>query len=240
MTTTKVYIMICALCTASIAGNLLSAVVNAAQEPAVSIKMTVQNQTTNSAPSDADTKEAALAAKPGDILKYVMTVTNTAEEAEDAKNDFTSVKVISALPAGLELVSDSSVREITEQLGTLTPGKAATKEFMARVTSRGGDSVESKACFTGSYEKQSKPLSDCESAFAAIAAASTPPATPAPVETKPNPTPEPTPQQEQGKTATDTEALPTTGPADFIAPLAALGAGSLAYTGRFIALKRRG
>jgi hypothetical protein len=236
------YILVCALCTATIAGNLLSAVVAAAQDPKVSIKLAVQNQTTNSELSPADNKDSALVAKPGDILKYVVTITNESEESQDNKNDFVSAKVISALPASIELVSNVDTREINEDLGTIKPGKTATKQFVVRVAAKDAGSIESKACFTGRYDAQNKPQSDCESAFVAVSvpAAEKPatpaPTTPAPVnneaEAKPTETPEPA--------ASGKGDLPTTGPSDLIAPLAALGTGGLAYTGRLIALKRRG
>lgn len=247
MKTTKVYIMICALCTATIAGNLLSAVVAAAQDPMVVIKQSVQNQTTNSPLSEADTKEQALQAKPGDVIKYVITIKNNAAEAENNKNDFAFTKLIDALPAGVELVSNGATREINEDLGNIQPGKTVTKEYIVKVTGRDGDVLENKACFTGRFEAENKAQSDCEPAFVAIAEQPKEPSTPTPTtpatETPKTEEQTPSASQDEGKTsapATSAEALPTTGPSDFIAPLAALGAGGIAYTGRLLSLKRRG
>lgn len=231
--------MVCALCTASIAGNLLSAVVAAAQDPKVVMTLSVQNQTTNSTISDANTVDSALAVKNGDILKYVATITNDADAAENGDNDFMSTKVISDLPAGLELVHKPSDREINIDIGTIAPKKTITETFTVRVTANNGESIESKACFTGRYEVKNKTQSNCESAFIAVADA-----TPAPIkEEKPAATPatpvQSTEKAQEPSNTTGKGDLPTTGPSDIIAPLAALSAGSIAYAGRLISLKQR-
>jgi uncharacterized repeat protein (TIGR01451 family) len=251
MKATKVYIMVCALCTASIAGNLVSSVVSAAQAPSVRITQTIQNQTTNSEPRDADDANTALTVKKGDVLKYTITLKNSSEVNDANKNDFLFAKLIDALPSGIELIGDANTREVNEDLGTIQPGKAATKQYIVTVTAdKNGDVIENKACYTGRFASKDQAQSDCGSAFIKVQGATTdgqpetpttpPPTTPSTGEN----TQPPAPQEksvENPKTETNpTNALPTTGPSDSIAPLAAMSVGALTYATHAVVTRRRG
>jgi LPXTG-motif cell wall-anchored protein/uncharacterized repeat protein (TIGR01451 family) len=123
-----------------------------AWHPEGKITKQVQNLTTNSALVEADTDSAAVTAEPGHILRYVITIKNTAKPAEKQYNDLAFIKMTDTLPTGVELVSSPSQRVITEDFkGTvLTPGKSLTREYKVKVVSKTNKQViENKACFEG-------------------------------------------------------------------------------------------
>jgi len=180
-----------------------------AWHPKGEITKYVQNQTTNSALADANTSAQAVAAKPGDVLKYVIEVRNTGAASSNGSNDMAFVKLTDTLPAGVELVGNSSQRTISESLGTIKPGQKVTKEYQVKVTSKtDGDVITNKACFTGDSEVKDNPQSGCDNAVVKVNV---------PEETKPETPVTPTTPTEETPTTPETtvpatvETLPETG-----------------------------
>jgi uncharacterized repeat protein (TIGR01451 family) len=203
------------------------------------IKKSVQNQTTASALSDANSASDAVAAKPGDTLKYVIEVSNTGAAGDSNQMFYT--KLTDALPAGVELIANPGNRTITEDLGVIKPGAKVTKEYLVKVTStKDGDVIENKACFTGDSEVKDNPQQGCDVADVKV---SIPKETPKPTPTPtPAPTPTPTPTTQTPAPTTPVVAgaeLPATGASEILAPLAALTTGAGAYAGRLLVIKRR-
>lgn len=144
-----------------IAGTLSGTV--AAWHPEGTIKKLVQNQTTGSALSDANTAATAVVAQPGHVLKYVIQVSNVAKPASKNYNDMVKTVMTDTLPAGVELVSDPATRTIKVDLGTLKPGQTVTKEYLVKVTSTQNNAIiENKACFTGDTEVNDNPQKGCD------------------------------------------------------------------------------
>lgn len=197
------------------------------------IKKSVQNQTTGSALSDANTASAAVAAKPGDTLKYVIEVSNTGNTGTSNEMHFT--KLTDTLPAGVELIADPAKRVINEDLGVIKPGEKKTKEYLVKVTStKNGDLIENKACFTGDSEVKDNPQDGCDVADVKVTV-------PKPEEPKPEPPKpeEPKPETPAPQVQAASTELPETGASAVIAPLVALTAGVSAYAGRMLVVKRR-
>lgn len=187
-----------------------------AWHPEGKIVKKVQNVTQKSELSDANNEGAAVAAKPGDILNYVITVSN-AQTNDDGKNDMTNTVMTDTLPAGVELVSNPGARTITENLGTIKPKQSVTKEYQVKVTAAQNGVITNKACFTGNTEVNDNPQQGCDNAVVKV----TVPETPKPEEPKKD-TPQ-TPAVTETKTtppAPVAEALPQTGPASTIAIVA--------------------
>lgn len=198
-----------------------------AWHPKGMIKKSVQNQTTSSPLSDANDAATAVAAKPGDILKYVIEVRN--DGAAGKTNEMHFTKLTDTLPAGVQLVSDPQKRDITEDLGVIKPGEKVTKEYLVKVTSsKDADLIENKACFTGDSEVKDQPQKGCDVANVKVNVP------------KEQPKPEqPKPEQPKTEPKVLSTTLPVTGAESFIAPFAAVTAGAAAYAGRLIAIKRR-
>jgi uncharacterized repeat protein (TIGR01451 family)/LPXTG-motif cell wall-anchored protein len=196
------------------------------------IKKSVQNQTTGSALSDANTASAAVAAKPGDTLKYVIEVSNTGSTGTSNEMHFT--KLTDTLPAGVELIADPAKRAINEDLGVVKPGQKVTKEYLVKVTStKNNDLIENKACFTGDSEVKDNPQDGCDVADVKVTVPKT-------EEPKPEPKPEqPKPQTPAPQVQAASVELPQTGASSVIAPLAAITSGVGAYAGRVLYIKRR-
>jgi uncharacterized repeat protein (TIGR01451 family) len=222
------------LALASVTGVMAAGVITSpalAWHPKGVIKKYVQNQTVGSALSDANTEATAVATKPGDVLKYVIEVSNQGATGQSNEMHFT--KMADTLPAGVELVSEPTKRQIVEDLGVIKPGEKKTKEYVVKVTSsKDKDLIDNNACFTGDSEVHDNPQSGCDNAKVKV---SVPPKQdePKPEQPKPEqPKPEtPAPQQP--------ETLPVTGPSAVIAPAVALGSGALGYAGRLLVVKRR-
>jgi uncharacterized repeat protein (TIGR01451 family) len=222
------------LAIASVTGVLVSTVGTGvfaadvlAWHPKGIIKKSVMNQTTGSALSDANDAATAVAAKPGDTLKYVIEVRNDGSTGKSNEMHFT--KLTDTLPAGVELVSDPSKRDITEDLGVIKPGEKVTKEYLVKVTVSKDGLIKNEACFTGDSEVKDNPQKGCDTANVTVTV-------PPKEEPKPQPKPETPAPQPQVKGA---ETLPETGASSILAPLAAFGSGAVAYAGRLISLKRR-
>lgn len=194
----------------------------AAWHPKGVIKKEVLNQTTSSALSDANNAATAVAAKPGDVLKYVITVTNNGEKHEKGWNDMHHTVVTDTLPAGVELVSNPSQRQINENIGVVKAGESVKKEYLVKVTSNQNNAViENKACFTGDSEVKDAPQKGCDTANVKV---TVPPTPEKPVE----PTPTPEQPKEVLPATTETPAvLPSTGPEALIASVASVS--GLAY-----------
>lgn len=185
----------------------------------------VQNVTTGSSLSEADTASAAVAAKPGDTLKYVIEVRNDGAPASNNHNDMAKTVMTDTLPAGIELISNPSQRTITENLGTLTPGQKVVKEYAVKVTASKSGTIENTACFTGDSAVNDSPQKGCNPAVVKVTV-STPPVTP-PVTTPETPTPK----------AEMPAELPTTGSESIIGAAIALGAAWFAVH-RYLTSKR--
>ncbi len=203
-----------------VAGALILSIASpaAAWHPKGVIKKEVQNQTTASALADAETATEAVATKPGDIVKYVITVSNIGEAANNGYNDMAKTVMTDELPAGVELVSNPTQRKITENIGLLKPGQKVTKEYLVKVTSTtDGAVIANEACFTGDSTANDNPQHDCNKAHIKVSVP-TPPKTPEPPKDVPH-------------------ILPSTGPEAIIG--SAAGIGGLAYGVTAYARSRR-
>lgn len=206
-----------------------------AWHPKGEIKKYVQNQTTGSVLSDGESAADSISAKPGDILKYVITIKNTAAPAQKQYNDLAFIKMTDTLPAGVELVSNASQRTITENLGLLTPGKSVTKEYLVKVVSTtDGQVIDNKACFTGDSVVHDNPQKGCDCAEFKV---NVPPAEEPPVEEPPVDEPK-KPEEPKEVLGEQTPAvLPSTG---IESVLSMTGVGALTYAvGNYIQSRRR-
>jgi uncharacterized repeat protein (TIGR01451 family) len=221
MKTTKIIAL------AVVSGTLAASIITTpvlAWHPKGTIKKYVQNQTTGSALADANDATSAVTAKPGDIVKYVIEVSNTGTAASNNYNDMHFTKLTDTLPAGVELVSNPTQRTITEDLGIVKPGQKVTREYLVKVTStKNADVITNKACFTGDSEVKDAPQNGCDPAVIKV---SVPPVVP-PKTPEPPVTPE-LPAE-----------LPHTGASAFVATGAAVGTGILGYAISLFAAKRR-
>lgn len=140
----------------------------------------VQNITTGSTLSDANNEKTAVAAKPGDTLKYVIEVKNVGGAASNGYNDMAKTVMTDELPSGVELASNPAQRKITEDLGTLKPGESKTKEYLVKVTAKTANPIKNTACFTGDSKANDNAQNGCDVALVTITIPSTPtpPATP--------------------------------------------------------------
>jgi len=205
-----------------------------AWHPEGKIVKKVQNVTAKSELSDANDDQSAISAKPGDILTYVITVSN-AQTNDDGKNDMTNTVLTDTLPAGVELVNNASQRTITENLGTIKPKQSVTKQYQVKVTeTKDGAVITNKACFTGNTAVNDNPQSGCEVAVVKVSnpKVETPtPTTPTTPETPKTETPVVTQPVESAKGGD--QSLPQTGPASTIAIAAvAIVAGYVFYMKR--------
>ncbi len=202
-----------------------------AWHPKGMINKTVQNVTAGTAVSDANTATAAVSAKPGDILKYTITVSNTAEAADQHYNDLALTVMTDQLPVGVELVDSPAKRTITENMGTILPGKNVSKTYTVKVTSTtNGAVIENKACFTADSVVKDNPQKGCDTADVKVTVPPTPvtPVTPT-TPTTPE-TPVVTPEQPA--------VLPNAGMGSNIA-IFALGATVLGYAASMLRSKYR-
>lgn len=215
--------------TVVVAGSVVSPAF--AWQPKGAITKSVQNVTTGGAVSAADNAATAVNAKPGDVLNYVIEVSNVAPTTDKQYNDMAFTKVTDELPAGVELVSNPSTRTLTEDMGTILPGKSKKVEYKVKVVATtGGTVVTNKACFTGDSVVKDNPQKGCDDAVVKVSVPVVPatPVTPQPPVTT---TPAPTPVTPVPAPATLAEAG-----AGVFAPIAAVLA---AVGGYFVSLKRR-
>jgi uncharacterized repeat protein (TIGR01451 family) len=206
----------------SVGVTLLAAQPALAWHPEVDVKKSVQNITAKSALADANTNSAAVAAQPGDTLKYVIEISNPAKAADNKWNDLVKVTMTDTLPAGVELVSNPSQRTLTEKIDRLVPGQKITKEYTVKVTSKNDATyINNNVCVDGNSEANDAYRKDCDNAIVKVNV----PVTPKPEEPKP----------EEPKTETPVETpkeevpaeLPATGPEAFV--VTGLGISAAAY-----------
>lgn len=145
------------------------------------ISKKVENLTTGSGLSEADSSLSAVAAKPGDTLLYVITVSNTGAPANNGDDDMAHTVMTDTLPDGISLVSNPDQRTITEDLGTITPGKSVTKQYTVTVTAATSTTIDNTACFTGNSIVNDNPQQGCNSAFVSVTVPPTPMAPVTPV-----------------------------------------------------------
>ena len=198
-----------------------------AWHPEGKIKKLVQNQTANGALSDANDAKTAVATKPGDVLKYVIEVSNVGQSADNGHNDMTQTVMTDTLPAGVELVNSPSQRTITENLGTLKPGQKVTREYIVRVTSqKDKDVVTNKACFTGDSAVNDAPQKGCDPAVINVSVPKVDPPKDPPKTTTPQILP-----------AAATTELPKTGAASAVGVFASIS--SLGYAAHRVTSRKR-
>jgi uncharacterized repeat protein (TIGR01451 family) len=197
-----------------------------AWHPVAKITKYVQNQTTAGAMVDANDAASAVSAKPGDLLKYTIVVENAGEADSKGYNDLAKTVMTDKLPAGVELLVNPSLRNISEDLGTLKPGQKVTKEYVVKVTSdKDKDVLENAACVDGNSTANDNVQHKCDSAFVTV---TNPPV----VQEPPKETPKPTPEVKA-----ETTSLPNTGAGSWFLPAGI--AGGLGYAGNMLRLKRR-
>lgn len=153
----------------------------------------VENQTLNMAKSDANDAVHAVAAKPGDVLKYTIVITNNGAADSRGYNDMAKTVMIDTLPAGVELVSNPATRTISENLGLVKPGQSVTKQYLVKVTADKDSTIENRACFTGNSTANDNPQSGCDVADVKVTVPETPPTTPEQPKVPESPQQPPTP-----------------------------------------------
>jgi uncharacterized repeat protein (TIGR01451 family) len=183
----------------------------------------VENQTAGTAKSDANDAAHAVAAKPGDVLKYTIVVSNNGAADSKGYNDMAKTVMTDTLPAGVELVSNPSTRTISENLGLIKPGQSVTKEYLVKVTADKDGVIENKACFTGDSTANDNPQKGCDVADVKVTVPVTPPEQPKTPETPTQP------QQPETPAPAAPVELPNTGSAVALGGLA--GAGTIGVAG---------
>lgn len=212
----KVSILVAAI--SVVGATLIAAQPALAWHPELDVKKSVQNVTTGSALVDANTNAAAVAAKPGDTLKYVIEVTNPAKAADNKWNDLVKINLTDTLPAGVELTSNTATRVITEKIDRLTPGQKITKEYTVKVTSKeDGKYLDNTVCVDGNSEANDAPRKDCDNALVKVDV---------PEEPK-HEEPKEEPKKETPVVEETPAVIPSTGPEAFA--LTGLGISAAAY-----------
>ena len=156
---------------ASVTGVALALAVSSpayAWHPKGEIVKSVENVTLGGSASDANDLSTAVAAKPGDTLKYHITVSNTGDPADNGDDDMAQTVMTDTLPTGVELVNNPSQRTIKEDLGTIKPGAKVTKEYLVKVTATTAGTIENKACFTGDSLVNDNPQKGCDVAIVKV------------------------------------------------------------------------
>jgi uncharacterized repeat protein (TIGR01451 family) len=192
----------------------------------------VQNQTAGGQMVDANDDASAVSAKPGDLLKYTVVVSNVGDADDKGMNDMAKTVMTDTLPSGVELLVNPAQRTLTEDMGTVKPGQKVTKEYVVKVTSdKDGDLLDNKACFTGNSTANDNPQSGCDSAKVKVSnpKPETPPEQPK--------TPETPAQPQQPQVKAEETSLPNTGAGSWFVPAGL--ATSLGYAGNMLRLKRR-
>ena len=183
------------------------------------IVKSVQDETTNSALADANDVSSALTVNMGDTLKYVIKVSNEGAAASNGDDDMSNTVMTDTLPAGVELVSNPSQRQIQVNMGTIKPGKSVTESYEVKVTAAtDGQVVTNEACFTGNSLANDNPQQGCDSAIVKVHVPT--PTPPAPTQPTPQP---PAPQ------------LPNTGAGNVVVPAVAVSL--IGYAGYLLRLK---
>jgi uncharacterized repeat protein (TIGR01451 family) len=198
---------------AAVALTLAVAAPAYAWHPKGVINKSVQNVTAGGALSDANATNTAISAKPGDVLRYVITVSNAGKPDSRGYNDMAKTVMTDTLPAGVELVSNPATRSLKVDLGLIKPGQKVTKEYQVKVVAKQDGAITNTACFTGNSTANDSPQKGCDTAVATVKIPPvTPPTTPNPTPT-PQPTPPATPVAPQQPTV-----LPSTGISNILLP----------------------
>lgn len=214
-----------------LAGTLVSPAF--AWHPKGAIVKSVQNQTQSGQMSDANDAQNAVSAKPGDLLKYSIVVSNDGEANDKGQNDMAKTTLTDTLPDGVELVINPSLRIITEDLGTLKPGQKVTKEYVVKVTAdTDGTVLSNKACFTGDSTANDNPQQGCDVAVVKVDNPKKP-ETP----TTPTTTTTTTPPAVQPQVLASSTNLPNTGVGNVLLPAGFVTI--LGYAANLLRLKRR-
>lgn len=212
----------------------------------------VQNQTTKGALQDANSANAAVIAKEGDVLKYVITVRNDGQPNEKGWNDMAGTVMTDTLPAGVELVNSPAQRTITENIGVIKPQDKKVFEYTVKVTSKdGGAVIENKACFTGDSGINDNPQKGCDVADIKVTVPVKPiddkkpekpeqpekPEEKKPVKPEEKPVEKPAEKPEDKPAAAPAVEIPSTGPEQLLSGFA--GASALAYAATSYIRSRR-
>ena len=220
-----------------------------AWHPVGKIKKEVMNVTQGIAYADANTSAEAVNAKPGDTLKYRITVSNAGDVKSDGTNDMVGTVLTDKFPAGVV----ASTVEYKETLGAIMPQKSVVRELTVRVAANADGYIKNTACFTGDSRNHDQPQSGCDVAYVRVikptpsptpSATATPSATPTYTPT-PSPTHTPTPTATPSPThspvvlgeSTTPPVLPDTGAAAAFGGLAGLS--TVAYATRSYLRSRR-
>lgn len=228
MTTTKLVLSAIIIGVVSMATLATTAF---AWHPKGVITKKVQNVTSSSVLSEADTVAQAVTAKPGDTLKYVIEIRNDGAPDSKGYNDMAKTVMTDTLPAGIELVSNPAQRTITENIGLIKPGQKVTKEYLVKVTSKTDGAITNTACFTGDSTVNDSPQKGCNPAVVTVTVPEEPKTPEVPAVVTPKPKTPATPVAMPAE-------LPKTGAGeDMLVSVFALGIVSyLAY--RFVQSKR--
>lgn len=165
-----------------------------AWHPKGTIVKKVQNITSQSALSDADTAATAVTANPGDTLKYVIEISNYGAPHEKGWNDMHFTVMTDTLPAGIELASNPAQREIKENIGHIKAGEKVTKEYLVKVIAKTSGAITNTACFTGDSEVKDAPQKGCNPAVVKVTVPETPKPPVIPENPKVPEAPAPTPE----------------------------------------------
>lgn len=160
----KIYLLLAAsvVTSAMLVGGLTGTA--KAWHPVGKIDKLVQNVTAGGQLVDAEDEEDAVAAKPGDTLKYVVKVWNAGQPNAQGHNDMVDVTMTDKLPDGVELVSDPAKRDLVEKIARLKPGESKTFTYEVKVIKKETGIVENTACFTGDSEVKDAPQKGCADA----------------------------------------------------------------------------
>lgn len=203
-----------------------------AWHPVGVITKKVQNVSQGSSLSEADTISAAVAAKPGDTLKYVIEIRNDGKADSKGYNDMAKTVLTDTLPAGIELVSNPAQRTITENIGLIKPGQKVTKEYLVKVTATKAGAITNTACFTGDSTVNDSPQKGCNPAVVKVTIPEVPPTTPEEPKTPETPSTPETPA-----TPEMPAELPQTG-SGFSILVTTLGLGAAWYAAHRLIVRR--
>lgn len=220
--------------TASLGVAIIPASRVLAWHPVGKITKFVANETAGGTSVDANTSASAASAKPGDILRYTITVRNDGKTDSRGYNDMAFVTITDTLPANVELVGSASTRTIKEVIpGTIKPGQSVTKTYKVKVTSqKDGELLKNTACFVGDSTVKDNKQSGCDDAYTKVSVPVQPkPEQPKPEQPKPEqPQPEqpkPEPKPEAPKTPEQPQEIPETGAEGILGGL--IGTGAVGY-----------
>lgn len=151
-----------------------------AWHPEGKITKEVANVTLGSTYADANDSSSALAAHPGDTLRYRITVVNPAAPADKQYNDLTKIKVTDTLPAGATLSSGAKDKDfgstvVVPQQTHANGTKSVSYDFTVKVaaTVKDGTLICNTATFMGNSIVNDAPRSGSDKACVKV---SVPPA----------------------------------------------------------------